>query len=167
MAERMIRPGEKYRHFKNKLYQIITLAEHSETAEKMVVYQALYGDFNVYVRPYDMFISQVDHEKYPQASQRYRFELVEEFLQANDCEQEEQDQEPGVHPDFLQFLETDDYNVRMECLKRLKPVITQEELNSIYLVLDMKQEEGDIASRVEAVRRFLTMQNHFDGGRLR
>ncbi len=83
---REIRQGQFYRHFKGGLYQVMAIATHSETKKKMVVYQALYGDYGIYVRPYDMFASEVDHEKYPQVKQVYRFTQVhpEEMVEESD-----------------------------------------------------------------------------------
>ncbi|MBQ8472113.1 MAG: DUF1653 domain-containing protein [Bacilli bacterium] len=66
-----------YKHFKGDYYLVVDVATHSETDEKMVVYRMLYGDGSLYVRPYDMFISKVDKEKYPDVLQKYRFELQE------------------------------------------------------------------------------------------
>lgn len=64
-----------YRHFKGDYYIVLDVAIHSETKEKYVVYRGLYGDNELYIRPYDMFISKVDKEKYPDVKQEYRFEL--------------------------------------------------------------------------------------------
>lgn len=67
-----------YRHFKGDYYLIEDIAIHSETKEKYVVYRPLYGDVNMlYIRPYDMFLSEVDRVKYPNVKQEYRFELQE------------------------------------------------------------------------------------------
>ncbi|WP_337415656.1 DUF1653 domain-containing protein [Anaerotignum faecicola] len=74
---REILVGRKYRHFKGNDYKVLALAEHTETGEECVVYQALYGEGEIYVRPLDMFASEVDRDKYPDVSKKYRFELAD------------------------------------------------------------------------------------------
>ena len=72
---RKIEVNRIYKHFKGDLYLVEGIATFSETGEKCVVYRGLYEKNDLWVRPYDIFISEVDHEKYPDAHQKYKFEL--------------------------------------------------------------------------------------------
>ena len=74
---REIKINGLYRHFKNRYYIVEGIAYDSETQEKMVIYRAQYGDNSLWVRPLKMFLSEVEHDKYPDVKQKYRFELVE------------------------------------------------------------------------------------------
>ncbi len=85
--ERDIRVGDIVRHFKREwvsadtseyLYKVLAFAWHTETGERLVIYQALYAPFKICARPYAMFMSEVDREKYPAIRQHYRFEKVQE-----------------------------------------------------------------------------------------
>lgn len=78
--------GDIVKHFKKEnvsedtaeyLYKILAFASHTENGEKLVIYQALYPPYKTCARPYDMFVSPVDREKYPDVKQKYRFEVVE------------------------------------------------------------------------------------------
>jgi hypothetical protein len=173
------------------MYQVVAVAEHTETGEKLVVYQALYGDFKVYARPLAMFLSEVDHEKYPEVKQRYRFERVElpaagteipepAAPEAPTPETEtpenavpeetppEQDEGGAVDPRLMEFLDADSYEEKYNILVSMRNVITDKMIDDIAVVMDVVIPEGETMKRYDALRQsILTRQKYEFANRLR
>ena len=188
------KPQEMYRHFKGNIYQIRCLAKHSETGEMMVVYQAMYDTFQIYVRPLAMFMEEVDFEKYPDARQQYRFELlqdselvsgsqaveepvsgsqaVEEPVKESDAGPEgtegaEEMQQLNIDPLVMEFLDADTYEQRLNILAALRSRITDEMINTMAMAVDLEIKEGDVEERYEELKNCLLTFEKYECNRLR
>lgn len=166
--------GELYRHFKNKLYQIVTVARHSETGEALVIYQALYGEFSVYARPLAMFVSEVDHGKYPDASQRYRFELVERQAGAEAAKSCMSEVEPAksvmseakpITELLMDFYDASTYDEKYNILTAMRDGITDVMIDNMAVVLDIVIPEGELDKRYEELKRCLRTHRKFETNR--
>ncbi len=169
--ERIPKPGEFYRHFKGKLYQVVTVAEHTETGEKLVVYQALYGDYRVYARPLAMFMGEVDREKYPDAGQTYRFEKAEPDAGNVNVAAETDDAgsggSAGLNPLIGDFAEAEDLSGKLAVFSAMRRTLTQADLDVIFEMLDLQPSGGDIRAQANSVEAYLKMQLKYNGTRLR
>lgn len=182
------KPYEVYRHFKGNLYQIVAVALDSEDGSKQVVYQQLYSPFLVYVRPYDMFLSEVDRDKYPEVTQKYRFEKVElcnkvESTDAGSNVESQAIMEPKeaivqempkdseeseeLNPKLLEFLDASTYAVRLRVLESMKNEITHEIINTISAALELKIDDGDLEHRYEDLKDCLAVYEKYECNRLR
>lgn len=176
------KPHEIYKHFKGNLYQIVTIAEHSETGEQLVVYQALYGDFKTYARPLDMFTGRVDRDKYPEVKQEFRFELQgadsdrqREALQENDVQKVDLQESNGqntseelqIDPMVLEFLDADTYEQRLNILAALHHRITDEMITTMAISCDVEVAEGDTETRYDSLKNCLLTREKYECNRLR
>ena len=252
MAEIFVpRAQEIYRHFKGGLYQVLTVAEHTETGKQLVIYQAMYGEFKIYARPLEMFAGPVDRVRYPEAEQEFRFQLqspegarrqsggyqdgpprevlsqepgngggyisntahradeagkdqaaeprgteselqtaeshgtepelqtaesrgAEPELQATEPHgaetelqaAEPRQEEPGLDPMVLEFLDARTYEQRLNVLAALHHRITNEMITTMSLCCDIEVEGDDVEQRYEELKQCLMMKERFEIKRL-
>ena len=170
---RIPKPQEIYKHFKGNLYQIITIAEDSEDGCAMVVYQALYGTFKVYVRPLEMFASKVDKIKDPDVMQEYRFELVqmpeaqqqqgkEEPVHQEQGKEEPMHKESTLDPLVWEFLDADSHEKRLNILAALHHRITDDMITTMAVACDVEVPEGDVEERYSQLKNCLIMLDRFE-----
>lgn len=186
--------GGFYRHFKDKLYQVKGTAIHSETKEKMVIYQGLYGSYEMYVRPYDMFLSEVDHIKYPDVVQKYRFELIdiktgksleadyeennqnmesekseksEESEELEESEESEKSEESEQDSKLIRFLDAYDYKEKLDILTSMRGELNDGLIDIMAESIEVAVPEGDITDRYNSLRKCLMAHTKYEGLRLR
>lgn len=189
MMDRTPKPGEFYRHFKNKLYQIVTVATHSETGEKLVIYQALYDDFGAYARPLDMFVSEVDHEKYPDVKQKYRFERITPQTKQTDTQVKSEavrqsaakmpeagsvqvqtskaqvadaDDDQAPNPQLIKFLDADTLEEKYNILVSMSDTITDRLLDDMAVVMDVVLPEAPLMERYEDLKNIIRTRQHYE-----
>ena len=140
--------GEIYRHFKGNLYEVLAVAMHTETEEMMVVYQEVDGE-KIYARPLDMFVSNVDKEKYPDALQTYRFELQKEQEVLS----------------ILDFLDLTLASEKRQYLETRKEAMTEEFVGLVAQSLDFVENDGTLEERYRALLQYLRTVERYEGRR--
>lgn len=155
------KPQEIYKHFKGNSYEVLAVAKHSDTGEELVIYKALYGDGQVYARPIDDFMGKTDRNKYPHASQEYRFEKEVQK------ETKEQTEEIQIDPMVMEFLEADTYEERLNILAGLKHRITDEMITTMAIACDVEIGEGETEKRFNELRSCLITLERYECNRLR
>ncbi|MFR6590242.1 MAG: DUF1653 domain-containing protein [Gallintestinimicrobium sp.] len=189
--------GEIYQHFKGKLYRIVALATHTETGEQLVIYQALYGEFQVFARPLSMFLGKVDAKKYPDAAGKDRFmripmaeaaavpqpvpapseNPVEPRPAAMPSEStvesravaasSENSVEPQPDPGLLAFLDADSYEEKLEVFASLEGKVDLHMLNAIAASLDLELSEGSLEEQYDTLKSCLMTLERYECNRLR
>ena len=185
MEYRIPKKGEIYRHFKGNLYEIVLIARDSETLEEKVVYKEVEGDA-AYVRSLPMFVSLVDKEKYPNVTQEFRFELVQEAAASQHLQEamalQKESQKETLSTEIenatenvqiadrdmiMEYLEQDTVDSKIDYLIRVKDRITEPFISVVAQSLEFVENEGELSDRYDAILRYLRTVARYESGRLR
>ena len=172
--------GELYRHFKGGLYRIVTIAQHTETSEGLVIYRSEEDPSKVWARPVTLFCSPVDKVKYPDAVQEMRFEKV-----TGDGKDAQSSAGPvssagrtvvaagavpggeGLDPEVEEFLDARSSIDRLHILASLNHRLTDEMLLTMATACDVELPDGDIRTKYQSLRESLIILGKYEGERLR
>ena len=172
--EKKIVSGDFYKDKKNNLYQIICEAYDLENKERKVIYQALYGDFPIYSLDYKKFFSKgeeeygfekVSNEDVSLIAARQKDESIEESKSS--AVNSTSSKQYHISNVLELFLDARSYSEKRKILSDNKDVISQSDLDSMYAVLEIASFEGEVKYQVEKLMRYLGMQEHYEGSRLR
>ena len=145
MEYRIPKTGDVYKHFKGNLYDVITVAMHTETEEWMVVYREVDGE-KTYVRPLEMFVSKVDKAKYPDVLQEYRFELQDKQLKLS----------------IIDFLDLSTATEKIQYLEGIQDMITEEFIGIAAQSLDFVENDGTLDERFRELLQYLRTVERYE-----
>ena len=172
--EKKIVSGDFYKDKKNNLYQIVCEAYDLENKERKVIYQALYGDFSIYSLDYKKFLSKgeeeygfekVSNEDVSLIAARQKDESIEESKSS--AVNTTSSKQYHISNVLELFLDARSYSEKRKILSDNKDNISQSDLDSMYAVLEIASFEGEVKYQVEKLMRYLGMQEHYEGSRLR
>ncbi|MCR4851291.1 MAG: DUF1653 domain-containing protein [Lachnospiraceae bacterium] len=177
-----ILPGQIYRHFKGNEYEVICVARHTESEEDLVIYRSVKNPDAIYARPMEMFTSEVDKDKYPEAGQELRFEPVSGDNNATTANKQTDDknssfesefinagseQIPGIDPGVLAFLDTDDFEKKFNILSDMHGRVDESMLNTMAFSVDFEFNEGSVEDKYNELLNCISLRAKFECSRLR
>lgn len=162
--ERVIpKPGEKFLDTDKKPYQILCVANGVETKEKMLVYQALYGEFECFVRPLGMFMEEAASKK-QQEKETLKTADVKEELPKREAVTYENNQ---ADPALLQFLDADTLEEKYQVIKSLGNSITNRLIDDFAVTLDLVIPDGEVDIRYQQLLSSVRTLQKFETTRFR
>lgn len=199
MAENRQTPvaGQIYKHFKGNLYKVLAVAVHTESEEKLVVYQSVDNPDRVFARPLEMFMSDIDRFRYPLIRAKYRFTLVSEPEEETNGEEtkeeetkeetkeedvkdeeteEQSDDDSAVYKDNGELvidpyvegvLDEKEFSKKIEFFEMLRGKCSEDMLTTIAISLDIQLQEGSIEDKYSQILRTLKMHEKYETSRLR
>lgn len=166
------KPLQVYKHFKGNIYQVVDIAVHTETGEKLVIYRPLYKEGKTFARPISMFLSEVDHKKYPEVTQKYRFEeFIEDDAANGTCDKESADFEfskkVALNPYLEAFLDASSYEEKLDKFYDMRGKVDKDVLSYVAMSLDIELSKDTAEEQYKEILFCLKTMEKYECNRLR